>query len=253
MSCETWQEKIDAYVDAELSSDEMSRLDSHVRECPACAADAVRGVQLKRLTHSAGKRYTASPDFRKKVLAQIQSQPSRRFSWLGVPQFAAVAAMLVIAMLFWNHNAQLRQRDQVLAQVTDMHVSALASANPVDVVSSDRHTVKPWFQGKVPFTFNLPELQGTPFTLLGARLIYFEHAPAAQLLYQYQQHHISVFIMNDTPELDRELGKASLSRQLSFNVETWDAGGLCYMAVTDAEAQNLGTLVTLLKQASAKS
>ena len=253
MSCELWQEKIDAYVDAELPSEEMSTLDAHLRGCPSCAADAVRGVQLKRLTHNAGKRYTASPEFRKKVLAQVQSRPARRWSWLGVPQFAAVAAVLTVALLLWNHNTQMRQRDQVLAQVTDMHVSTLASANPVDVVSSDRHTVKPWFQGKVPFTFNLPELQGTPFTLLGARLVYFEHAPAAQLFYQYQQHHISVFIVKDTPELDRELGNASLSRQLSFTVETWDAGGLCYLAVSDAEGENLGKLVTLLKQASAKS
>src|SRR5438270_160900 len=151
MSCELWQGKIDAYVDAELSAEEMSRLDSHLRGCSECAADAVRGVQLKRLTAHAGKRYTASPDFRKKVLAQIQSQPTRRWSWFGVPQLAGIAAVLAVALLFWNHNAQVHQRDQVLAQLTDMHVSTLASASPVDVVSSDRHTVKPLFQGKVPF------------------------------------------------------------------------------------------------------
>ena len=253
MSCELWQGKIDAYVDAELSSEEMSRLDAHLRGCPSCAADAVRGVQLKRLTHSAGKRYTTSPDFRKKVLTQIHAKRSHRWSWFGVPQFAAVAAAVAIVLLLWTHNAQVRQRDQVLAQLTDMHVSTLASANPVDVVSSDRHTVKPWFQGKVPFTFNLPELQGTPFTLLGARLVYFEHAPAAQLLYQYQQHHISIFITKDTSELDRELGNGSLARQLSFNLETWDAGGLCYIAVSDTDSENIGKLVTLLKQAGAKS
>jgi anti-sigma factor RsiW len=147
----------------------------------------------------------------------------------------------------------VRERQQVLAQLGDIHVATLASANPVDVVSTDRHTVKPWFQGKLPFSFNLPELQGTPFTLVGARMAYFEHAPAAQLLFQYQQHRISVFIAQETPQLERELGSASLARQLSFNFEYWESNGLCYVAVGDAEADNIGKLVTLLKQAGAKS
>lgn len=254
MGCELWQTKIDAYLDSELESAELSQLDSHLRTCPSCAAEALRGVQLKRMAHIAGKRYTASPEFRKKVLGQIQAKPAAaRWSWLRVPQFAAAAAVIAVALLLWNHNTQMRERQQVLAQLADIHVTTLASANPVDVVSTDRHTVKPWFQGKLPFSFNLPELQGTPFALLGGRMAYFEHAPAAQLLFQYQQHKISVFIVQETPELDRELGSAALARQLSFNFEYWESNGLCYVAVGDAEAANIGKLVTLLKQAGAKS
>ena len=76
--------------------------------------------------------------------------------------------------------------------MADLHVSDLASANPYDVVSSDRHTVKPWFQGKIPFAFNLPEFAGTEFTLLGGRLVYLHQQPAAQLVVGVGKHRISV-------------------------------------------------------------
>lgn len=253
MSCEVCHDRLDAYLDSELASNEMAKLESHLRGSAVCAADALGRMQVKRATQLAGKRYTPSPEFRRKVMAQIQARPLRPWAWMRVPQFAAAAAAIVLAVLLWNHNAQTRERQQALAQLADIHVATLASPNAVDVVSTDRHNVKPWFQGKLPFSFNLPELQGTPFTLAGGRVAYFEHAPAAQILFQYQQHRISVFIMQETPEIERELGNAGLVRQLSFNFEYWDSGGLCYVAVGDAEAANIGKLVTLLKQAGAKS
>ena len=64
------------------------------------------------------------------------------------------------------------RRQRVFSELADLHVSALASATPVDVISTDRHTVKPWFQGRIPFSFNLPELQGSEFTLIGGRVTY---------------------------------------------------------------------------------
>lgn len=67
----------------------------------------------------------------------------------------------------------------MLSEVADLHIATLASANPIDVVSTDRHTVKPWFAGKIPFTFNLPELQNSPFTLLGAKVSYLNQSPGA--------------------------------------------------------------------------
>ena len=254
MSCELWQSKIDAYLDAELAPGDLAQLDSHLRTCPACAADALRGVQLKRMTYTAGKRYTASPEFRKKILRQIQAKPTAaRWNWLRVPQFAAAAAVVAIVFLLWNQNMRQHESQQALTQLADMHVATLASANPVDVISTDRHTVKPWFQGKLPFSFNIPELQGTPFTLVGGRMAYLEHAPAAQLLFQYQQHRISVYVAQETPELEREFGRAARTRQLSFNFEYWESNGLCYMAVGDAEAANIDKLATLLKQAATRT
>ena len=118
--------------------------------------------------------------------------------------------------------------------------------SPVDVVSTDRHTVKPWFQGKVPFTFNLPELGNSNFTLPGGRVTYLQQTPGAHLIFQVRKHEISVFIFQDRPETGR--GMAALSR-LSFNVATWQEGGLRYYVVGDASREDINALVELLKAA----
>ena len=76
-------------------------------------------------------------------------------------------------------------------------MATLASANPVDVISTDRHTVKPWFEGKIPFTFNLPELEGSPFALVGGRVSYLNQSPGAELIFRVRQHQISVFIFQE--------------------------------------------------------
>ena len=88
-------------------------------------------------------------------------------------------------------------RDQVFSEIADLHVATLASSSPVDVISTDRHTVKPWFQGKIPFAFDLPELQNSEFSLLGGRMTYLDQTPGAHLIYDVRKHHISVFVFQE--------------------------------------------------------
>jgi anti-sigma factor RsiW len=140
-------------------------------------------------------------------------------------------------------------RDHIYSEIADLHVATLASSSPVDVISTDRHTVKPWFQGKIPFAFNLPELQNTDFTLLGGRMTYLDQAPGAQLIYDVRKHHISVFIFQER-SLPARLEQNSLSpKKISFNVETWSQGGLRYFVIGDASAADIKGLAELLKAA----
>jgi anti-sigma factor RsiW len=108
--------------------------------------------------------------------------------------------------------------------------------------------VKPWFQGKIPFTFNLPELQGTEFILVGGRVTYLEQTPGAHLIYQVRKHEISVFIF---PELGLEMPSFSAGsvNALSFNTESWTQNGLRYFVVGDASADNIAALSKLLRDA----
>jgi len=117
------------------------------------------------------------------------------------------------------------------------------------VVSSDRHTVKPWFQGKLPFTFNLPEMQTSPFKLIGGRLTYFQQSPGAQLLFEVGKHQISVFIFQNRAELSGLNSGFSLSRKLAFNTETWAEGGLWYFVLGDASPSDVHDLSELLRSA----
>jgi anti-sigma factor RsiW len=122
----------------------------------------------------------------------------------------------------------------------------LASANPVDVISSNKHTVKPWYQGKLPFTPNPPELApGSPFTLIGGRLVYAQHSPGAELVYQIRQHKLSVFIF----QARDVYGEPSADNQ-AFAVTGWQQGGLQYYVVTDAAREDAEQLRALLEEAN---
>jgi anti-sigma factor RsiW len=123
-------------------------------------------------------------------------------------------------------------------EIADMHLNTLASANPVDVVSTDMHTVKPWFQGKVPFTFNLPELANSPFTLLGGRVVYLRGTPCAQLLFQYRLHRITMLI---GPE--NLLGGADEPKlRDNFHLIRWEKNGYAYATIGDAGTDTLRDL-----------
>src|SRR5438128_6379847 len=94
------------------------------------------------------------------------------------------------------------------------------------LISTDRHTVKPWFQGKIPFAFDLPELQNSEFSLLGGRMAYLDQTPGAHLIYDVRKHHISVFVFQ---ERSLRLNVNSFApKNMSFSVETWSQGGLRY-------------------------
>lgn len=250
MACDQWRSKLEAYADAELSAEETRAFDAHLRSCPSCAADALGKVQWKRAVQHAGKRYVASADFRQRVEKQVIGR--RKTVWLAhwLPRLAAAA--LVILVVGFGANRWLGfERQRAFGELADLHVATLASSTPVDVLSSDRHTVKPWFAGKIPFTFNPPDLQGTPFTLLGGRVAYLGQTPGAQLLFQIRQHRISVFIFQDRPAVSRGLGAGdSLTQQLSFNVETWSEGGLRYFVISDVAPADIHALSELLRHAA---
>ena len=161
---------------------------------------------------------------------------------------AAVVLLLMVAsgVLWTQHSA----REQVLAELLDLHVATLASANPVDVISTDRHTVKPWFQGKLPFTFNLPELQNSSFKLVGGKVMYLQHSAGAQLLFDIRNHRLSVFVLQDQPGIDPLAMGVSATRELAFNVETWSDGGLRYVAVGDVSAADIHEISELLRAAA---
>ena len=167
MSCEVWRNRIDAYVDGETSGAGIGgRSKSICGPATDCAAEALGRMQMKRATRAAAAmRFTPSPELRRAF-----EKASRRSGggWLScsVPPWPwRLPLVLVLAIGFLCHVVRRARAAQDMAQLLDMHVAALASANPVDVVSSDRHTVKPWFQGKLPFTFNLPELAGSQYKL----------------------------------------------------------------------------------------
>jgi anti-sigma factor RsiW len=217
-----------------------------VRGCTSCSADALARVQMKRTVQVAGKRFTPSAKFRQRLQQSIAPKPHRSFR-LGWMLAAAAAAILVAGALTSTYLGNRSGRDHVYSEIADLHVATLASSSPVDVISTDRHTVKPWFQGRIPFAFNLPELQGSEFTLLGGRMAYLDQTPGAQLIYDVRKHHISVFVFQERP-LPAGLDENLLSpKKVPYNMETWSQGGLRYFVIGDASAADIDSIAKLFK------
>jgi anti-sigma factor RsiW len=247
--CESWKAKLDTYLDSEVPEEAMRTFDTHVRNCPSCSADALARVQMKRAIQVAGRRYTPSAEFRKRMQQKIAPKPQRSF---GLRWMLAVAAavILVAGSLTSAYLGTRSGRNHVFSEIADLHVATLASSSPVDVTSTDRHTVKPWFQGRIPFAFNLPELQNSEFTLLGGRMAYLEQTPGAHLIYDVRKHHISVFVFQER-SLPARLDENSFSpKRLPFDMETWSQGELRYFVIGDASAADIDNLAKLFKAAS---
>ena len=249
MNCDLWQDKIDAFVDAELAGDEARGFEEHLHSCPACSAETRARQQLKLETRSAGRRFVPSYEFEQRVQHKIARPRIRMWNWLPAAAVAGAVAVIAIAVLLGSewHDRVLQQ--QLTAQLVDQHIAALASSTPVDVLSEDSHTVKPWFAGKVPFSVDIPQLAGTQFTLIGGRLAYFQQAPAAQLIFGVRKHKISVFMFRDHGETARLGNRDVPSRQLSFSVESWAEDGLRYVAISDVNPEDVRQLCALLRQA----
>jgi len=241
--------KLDLFLDGELMPDEAMTLGTHLRGCTGCAAVVLERAQIKRSVQIAGKRYVPDAELRKKITKTAAAGSRDRIAprW----RFALIPALVLLVAAFLLIAYQGRERtarQRIYSELADLHVTTLASATPVDVVSTDRHTVKPWFQGKIPFTFNLPELSGSEFSLVGGRVAYLEQSSGAHLIYQIRKHEISVFIF---PEREAEMrglpsGPASA---MSFNAQTWTQNGLRYFVIGDASSGDMRAISKLLQDA----
>ncbi len=242
MNCD-WREKTGLYVDGEMEPVAEQAFAGHLQSCADCSVAVLEQQELKKSVRLAGKRFSAPPDLYTNVRKKMHQPESVKPWW----KWSVIAAALVLFAVFgfaWYTRSQVAS--PTVAQLIDQHVTMLASVNPVDVISTDRHTVKPWYQGKLPFSFNLPELPaGSPFILVGGKLVYTQHSPGAELLYQVRQHKISVFIFQA-----RDVhGEPSAGNQ-AFVVNGWQQGGLQYYVVTDAAREDAERLGSMLKDAN---
>src|SRR6185312_949492 len=208
------------FVDDELQPQDQQEVSSHLSGCAECTAAVAEQLALKKAVRVAAHRYSAPPDLHAAVFRQLH--PHARVSPWWKWGMSAVCALLVFTLGYalWPRSSG---KDPLLAELVDQHVIALSSPNPVDVVSEDRHTVKPWFQGKLPFA---------------------QHNPGAELLYTAGQHKISLFIFQERGTMQNPHGSAT------FNVKSWNENGLQYYLVTDASDAETAQLIALWKDAN---
>jgi anti-sigma factor RsiW len=237
-----------AYLDGEVETEKANALEQHLRTCTECAAEVASMLSVRRTMRAARTRFTPTADFRRKIQSQVA--PKRRSVRIFGGWSVAIAALAMLVFVsFWMRQGAVRS--DAYREVADLHVGDLASANPYDVVSSDRHTVKPWFQGRIPFSFNLPEFAGTEFTLLGGRLVYLHQQSAAQVVVGMGQHKISVLIVPDAGLFGSAFPVSERADVRSaFNIETWNSQGLRFFVIGDAEKTGVRHLAQILQNAN---
>ncbi len=216
-------EDVERFADGEASPE-----DQHLRECARCANAVLATVRMKRAVRDAMAVGPAPISLRKRLTKQPWSAAAPW--WIAA---AAVLAVIVVMSPFLLRN----QSPPALAELVDMHVTMLASANPVDVISTDRHTVKPWFEGRVPFAVPVPDLSSTPFRLIGGRVVYWQGNQAAYLLIGKNAHRISLFVFR-SENSPKTLGPSPPA----VSTLSWKDGGLTFIAVADVPPADLAQL-----------
>ncbi len=261
---------LNALVDGELASDQLAAVDQHLAGCPSCTSYALQQSLLKSATAKAGQRYQPPPhlEMRLAQLASREDSQSRatRFRpspvsslsqrWgLGSLGLAAAAVLLVasVSVMLIQRTAQRAEtvsaENAALAtEVFDQHIATLAGNTTPQVISTDRHTVKPWFQGKLPFSFNLPQRLPSDTSLDGANLTYLRNQPVAQLLYSIGKHRVSVFLRQKFGATE---SNEWASERSGFHVREAGTNDLEIVAVSDVDPARLAELLDAIRNAQA--
>ncbi len=248
MSCQTTQKLLEGYLDGELDLLRNVEIEEHLRECPACS-EVYQSHQALRSAVRAGAPYFKAPaELEKRVRSAVRqaakAEPAPRATSWGWLSIAAAAA--VVLVLVWTLPRGLGPSgDELLTrEVVSSHVRSLMAAHLTDVASTDQHTVKPWFNGKLDFSPPVRDAAKEGFPLVGGRLDYLAGRSVAALVYQRRQHFINVFIWPATPGADAT--EKTQARQ-GYNLVHWTRSGMTYWAVSDLNRSELQQFVQLVR------
>jgi anti-sigma factor RsiW len=256
---------LNALVDQELTADQATAAKEHLDRCPACTSSALSQALLKTAVARSGQRYAAGTHLQERLRRFASGQtpapapdksPSSRSTKRAAASVWAIAAMLLVivagSILMQRHAQRSEiaslQTAALVNEISDLHIATLAANQSPQVISSDRHTVKPWFQGKLPFSFNLPENLPDDTKLDGANLAYLHNRPVAHLLYSIGHHRVSVLVRQ---KQDAAPTPAQTERS-GFHVTGFATDDLEVIAISDVDPTRLSALVHAIEQAQTK-
>lgn len=255
LSCQQMHELIHGYVDGELDLVKSIEIEQHLADCESCQRNYKGLRSLQTVVRNDALRFQPPPDLERRLRSTLRREdkaerkPAKlRWGWLlaGTLCGAILVGALSLAALFSRPS-----RDDLLAQeVVSSHVRSLMADHLTDVPSTDQHTVKPWFDGKLDFSPTVKDLTQQGFTLTGGRLDYIGNRPVAALVYLRRQHPINLFVWpsTETPAMSER----ALERQ-GFNLVRWSNGGMTYWAVSDLNLTELQQFAQLLQDQNATS
>jgi anti-sigma factor RsiW len=240
MSCDRTDSALHAYFDNELDPLGAAEFERHLSQCEECT-QALEALKRLRVSIVAAPLYQRAPDsLQKKVLGESSASSSSALLPARTPWkwLALAAAILLFAAAGWKVFSVLRGGDQqsvLAAEIVDAHLRSLQPGHLTDVLSTDQHTVKPWFEGKLDFAPPVKDFSGQGFTLQGGRLDVAQGRTVAALVYARRKHLVSVFVW---PTKESDTAPRSGSHQ-GYQWIAWRAGGMEFYAVSDTAAADL--------------
>jgi len=248
MHCADAKQAIEQYHDGELEATRGDAVREHLATCPACAKVAEQLSRLRSAVREDATYFMAPDALRRRVAVHASRSPLAALKGrieLPVWGFAgAAAAAMTLAAGLTVAVALPQSTDTLSREVVSNHVRSLMVDHLSDVASSDQHTVKPWFAGKLAFSPPVEDLSAEGYQLLGGRLDYLDGKTVAALIYQRRQHRINVFVWPAATA-----AKVERSSTINgYNTIAWTQDGLRLWAVSDLNAKELETLSQLLQR-----
>lgn len=247
MPCELTRTHLHAYLDGELDAPGAAAFEQHLHACAECAS-ALASEQSLRQTLAAAQLYEPAPEqLRKNILARLPADFPAPAPKRPILQWAAMAAALLLALFLgyaWSSFHRVQPHDDVLADAAvDAHLRSLQPGHLTDIPSTDQHTVKPWFDGKVDFAPSVRDFAYDGFPLLGGRLDVLAGRTAAALVYGRRKHIINVFVLPSSSTTAS--ASENSGQQHGYHWLSWQAAGFTYLAVSDASPDDLQQLSAL--------
>jgi anti-sigma factor (TIGR02949 family) len=241
VNCETERSILHGYLDGELDAARAAEFEAHLLSCPECVRALAAQEAIRRSLAGAGLYHRAPESLRSKVLAGLPSRarPSfgfRFFSWPWLP--AATALALAVLVVGWQIAPRAGFRETQASAFVDAHLRSLLPGHLEDVLSTDQHTVKPWFDGKLNFSPPVRDFANDGFPLEGARLDVVRGRTVAVLVYGRRKHVVNVFIW---PTAEASV-KSESGSELGYHWVDWRQDGMEFFAVSDAGMADLEAL-----------
>jgi anti-sigma factor RsiW len=250
VTCQNFEDQLGAYIDRELDAAARQDMEEHLRECPACRSSYARQRALSATLREQLPTFEAPDLLRARVEGALRgahseraTTPTRRWRWAAIAASALLVATASYSVLATRD--AVSPQDELAHEVLASHVRSLMPEHLTDVASSDQHTVKPWFNGKLDYSPPVYDLATQGFPLIGGRLDYIGGRPVAALVYQRRKHVINLFLW---PTERKDQRAPEMTRQ-GYHLLHWTRAGTTYWTASDLNETELREFARLQQQA----
>jgi len=269
MNCEEMRRLTHAFLDGELDLVHSMEIETHLESCAGCLLTFQKQQSLRSLVRGSSLYYKAPDSLEHRIRAglgeardasakpeagAVRTSRLRQTRWSRFPTWtagAAAFAAVVLSIVFFAPTWFRPSHQNLLAEeVVSSHIRSLMPNHLTDIVSSDQHTVKPWFDGRLDFSPSVVDLAQEGFPLAGGRLDYVGGRPVAALVYQRRKHLINVFTWPDGASSSDAGAPVKAPARQGYNVYHWTKAGMVYWAVSDLNSEELKDFARLLRNAT---